>query len=217
MKNNPYIEIIQTDPHIFQDTTKIYSNSWAWNKFFWNQNEIYLEIGTWLGHFFSHESSEHQDKNFIWMEIKFKRLHKTAEKSRNLWTKNFVLLKDFGQNIHKIFAPNELSRTYIFFPDPWDNKDRQKKHKLLQKEFLENLYTVTKNGWEFFFKTDHKKYFEDVLEIMSELSGWEKIFVSYDYEAESEKFTKKKITEFESMFRGEKQKIHYAEFKKIDK
>ncbi len=217
MKNNPYIEVIQNDPHILQIPEKIYSQKGKWEEFFGNKNEVYLEIWTWLGHFFSLESSEHLDKNFIGMEIKFKRLFKTAEKSRNAGTKNFILLKDFGQNIDKIFEKNEVSRTYIFFPDPWDNKDRQKKHKLLQKDFIVKLFEITKNQWEFFFKTDHKKYFEDVLEIIKEIWLWSPQFISYDYEKDSEKFTKTKITEFESMFRWDKLKIHYAEFKKIDK
>lgn len=214
MRNNPYIEIIQTDSHIMQDTTNIYSNKGNWNSFFQNQNEIYLEIWTGLWNFFSLESSQNQDKNFIGMEIKFKRLHKTAEKSRNLWVKNFILIKDFGQNIDKIFAQNEVSRTYIFFPDPWENKDRQKKHKLLQKEFLVKLFEITKPGGEFFFKTDHKKYFDDVLEIIKGLNLWKTRFVSYDYERESETFHKQKLTEFESMFREDKLKINYAEFLK---
>lgn len=212
MRNNPYIEIIQDDPHILQTPEKIYSNAWNWNTFFWNENEVYLEIWTWLGNFFSIEASHNLDKNFIWMEIKFKRLFKTAEKSRNLWVQNFILLKDFGQNVDKIFAKNKVSRTYIFFPDPWENKDRQKKHKLLQKEFLIKLFEITKNWGEFFFKTDSKKYFDDVLEIIKEIWLWETRFVSYDYEKECEKFTKKKITEFESMFREHKLPINYVEF-----
>lgn len=214
MTNNPYIDIVQNDPNILQNTEKIYSNAWNWNCFFWNENEIYLEIWTWFWHFFSLESYEHLDKNFIWMEIKFKRLHKTADKSRKLWVKNFILLKDLWQNIDKIFAKNEISRTYIFFPDPWENKNRQKKHKLLQKEFLIKLFEITKMRWEFFFKTDHKKYFDNVLEIIKEIWLWDIRFVSYDYEKDSQKFTKKKITEFESMFRWEKLKINYAEFVK---
>lgn len=214
MKNNPYIQIIQTDTHILQDTTKIYSNAWNWSSFFDNQNEIYLEIWTGLWNFFSLEASENQDKNFIWMEIKYKRLFKTAEKSRNLWVKNFVVLKDFGQNIDKIFAKNEISRTYVFFPDPWDNKDRQKKHKLLQKDFLIKLYNITKVWWKFCFKTDHLNYFREVLEIIKELNLWKIDFLSYDYEKESEIFNKQKLTEFESMFREDKLKINYCEFVK---
>jgi tRNA (guanine-N7-)-methyltransferase len=79
------------------------------------------------------------------MEIRYKRLFQTAEKSRKYDTSHFVMLKDFAQNIDKIFMENEVSETYIFFPDPWP-KDRQKKHRLLQEEFLKNLYRVIKPG-----------------------------------------------------------------------
>lgn len=213
MINNPYIEIIQSDPHILQDFKKMYSHAWNWKSFFWNENEIYLEIWTWLWNFFSLEASENLDKNFIGMEIKYKRLFKTAEKSRNLGVKNFILLKDLGQNIDKIFASSEISKTYIYFPDPW-HKDRQRKHKLLQKEFLQNLFYITKIGWKVCFKTDHKTYFDEVLEIIKELNLWKTEFISYDYEKESEIFSKQKLTEFESMYREHKIKINYAEFVK---
>lgn len=212
MLNNPYIKIVWEDSHILSDTEKIYSNSWKWNKFFWNENEIFLEIWTWLWNFFSIESSLHKDKNFIWMEIRYKRLFKTAEKTRSLWVENFVVLKDFWQNIDKIFSENEVSKTYIFFPDPWDKKDRQKKHKLLQEDFLKNLYKITKVWWKVCFKTDHLEYFEEVLEIIKSQKLFKIDFLSYDYEKESETFHKQKLTEFESMFRAESLKINYAEF-----
>lgn len=214
MLNNPYIEIIKKDKDILTDTTKIYSNAWNWNKFFWNENEIFLEIWTWLWNFFSIESSLNTDKNFIWMEIKYKRLSKTAEKTRELWVKNFVLLKDFGQNIDKIFAENEISKTYIFFPDPWHKKDRQKKHKLLQKDFLDKLYKITKKWWKVCFKTDHLEYFQETLEILKTQNLFKTTFLSFDYENESETFDKKKITEFESIFRWERLKINYLELEK---
>lgn len=212
MINNPYINIVWSDSHILSDTSKIYSNAWNWNKFFWNDNEIFLEIWTWLWNFFSIESSLHRDKNFIWMEIRYKRLFKTAEKTRNLWVENFVVLKDFWQNIDKIFWNGEVSKTYIFFPDPWDKKDRQKKHKLLQVDFLKNLYKITKVWWKVCFKTDHLWYFEEVLEIVKSENIFKVDFLSYDYEHESETFHKQKLTEFESMFRGENLKINYVEF-----
>lgn len=213
MPNNPYINIVSNDKHILTNIKEIYSKAWTWNKFFWNENEIYLEIWTWLWNFFSQECSNNPDKNFIWMEIRYKRLFKTADKSRLLWAENFVVLKDFWQNIDKIFAENEISKTYIFFPDPWDKKDRQKKHKLLQKSFLENLYKITKIWGKICFKTDHLEYFEEVLEIMK-TQNWKIEFLSYDYEKESQFFDKKKLTEFESMFRWEKLKINYLEITK---
>lgn len=211
---NEYIDLVWQDKNILDNPEKIYENKGKWRDYFQNQNEIYLEIGTWLGHFFSIEASENLDKNFIGMEIKFKRLYKTAQKSRDNWVKNFVLLKDFGQNIDKIFQSWEVSRTYIFFPDPWDKKERQKKHKLLQAEFLENLFNITKSWGKVCFKTDHKWYFDEVLEIVREQKLFTIESISYDYERETDLFDKQKQTVFESMFRWQKLKINYAEFVK---
>jgi len=52
------------------------------------------------------------------------------------------------------------------------------------------------------------------LEIIKELNLWKIDFVSYDYEKESETFSKEKLTEFESMYREHKLRINYAEFVK---
>jgi tRNA (guanine-N7-)-methyltransferase len=78
------------------------------------------------------------------MEIKYKRLFKTAEKTLKNDNNDFILLKDFGQNIDKIFDKEEIETTYIFFPDPWP-KDRHAKHRIMQEEFLEKLYNITES------------------------------------------------------------------------
>lgn len=80
------------------------------------------------------------------MEIRYKRLFQTAEKSRRAEQPHFVMLKDFAQNIDKIFMESEIDETYIFFPDPWANKERQRKNRVLQENFLKNLYDITKTG-----------------------------------------------------------------------
>lgn len=214
MINNPYIDLVWQDKHILNTLPEIYENKWKWNDFFQNDNEIYLEIWTGLWNFFSKESFENPTKNFIWMEIRYKRLFKTAEKSRNLWVENFVVIKDFWQNIDKIFTENEISKVYIFFPDPWENKDRQKKHKLMQMEFLDKLYFVLKKWWKVCFKTDHKWYFDDTIELLKLQNKFKISFLSYDYENESEVFDKQKLTEFESMFRWDRMKINYVELEK---
>ncbi len=148
------------------------------------------------------------------MEIKFKRVYKTYEKAMQGGGENFVILKRYAQEINEIFWEEELTTTYIFFPDPWDKKDRQKKHKLLQQEFLQILFKKTKHEWKLIFKTDHKEYFENVCEIIKSLNLWKIEKLSYDYENEIEDFDKKALTWFEALFRGEKKKICYLEAKK---
>jgi len=233
MANNPYIEKVKNHPHILVDLEDIYSKSWKWEEFFWNDNPLILEIWTGLGNFFSSQVIDNPDKNYIGMEIRYKRLYKTAEKSlKNIknndntqnWNPkmlastfrenidNFVVLKDFWERIDKIFWDYELSETYVFFPDPWDKNDKTIKNRLVQKSFLDNLYDRTKATWKFIFKTDHKWYFDFVLDEIKDTS-WKLEFKTYDYEAQW-LYDKNKVTEFEQIFRWQGIKVNYLELVK---
>lgn len=212
---NPYKEVVEKNPLIIDSAEDAYEKKWKWKEFFKNQEDIVLEIGTGMGNNFSREIALHPQKNFIGMEIKYKRLQKTAEKSLSVWGKHFLIIKDFGQNIKKIFASNELSQTIIFFPDPWGKKDRQKKHRLITKEFLNDLFDITKSWGKLLFKTDHREYFEEIIKILEELKIWKVNKCSYDYENDlEEEFCIKKITEFEAFYRKDKTKICFLELEK---
>lgn len=208
---NPYIEKVEDHEKIINLEWDIFPNKWKWNNYFWNDNDLVIEIWTWLWNFFSGEVSKNQDKNFLWFEIKFKRLFVTAEKTIEKWWTKFCLLKTKWQNISKIFDKWEISLTYVFFPDPWDKKDRQRKHRLWNEKFISDLYDITKTWWKVIFKTDHKWYFEDTLDLINKFWKWNVEKLSYDYENEIETFDKKNMTEFEEIFREHKIKINYLE------
>lgn len=210
---NPYINKIEENEKILSLEWEIYNKKWNWEEFFWNNNDLILEIWIWLGNFFSKITNRNPDKNYIWMEIRYKRLHRTFEKLRELNSNNFVLIKDKWENIDKIFNANELSKTYLFFPDPWANKERQKKNRIVSNKFLLDLYEITKKWWSFIFKTDHKWYFDDSLEIIKN-TPWNIKEFSYDYENELPVFDKTLMTEFEEIFRREKIKVNYIELVK---
>lgn len=212
-EDNPYIPLVEEHEKIINIYEDIYKNKWKWNKYFKNTNDIVLEIWTWMWNFFSGECSKNKDKNYIWMEIKFKRLYNSAEKSKEKWAiDNYVLLKDFGQNIDKIFEEAEVSEVIIFFPDPWWKKDRQAKHRLFSEEFISKLHKIIKIWWKVFFKTDHLEYFNFTLDFFKKHWWFEKKIYSYDYEKELEYFDKQNMTEFEHIFREDRMKINYVEF-----
>lgn len=123
------------------------------------------------------------------------------------------MLKDFGQNIDKIFQAEEVAETYIFFPDPWANKDRQRKHRLLQEIFLEKLFHITQTGGKLYFKTDHQEYFDSTKEIIEIQNLWTIQQWTNNYE-NSEIFDMNNITEFEGFYRGENTHINYLELVK---
>jgi len=228
MPNNPYIELVKEHKKIFTSEQEIYWKAWKWWLYFGNTNDLVLEIWTWLGNFFSKQVRSNPQKNYVWMEIRYKRLFQTAEKC--LWNKasysenwqhelldeknidNFVLLKEFWEKIWEIFWKEEISETFIFFPDPWARKKSQLKNRLLQKQFLENLYWITKKWWWLIIKTDHRGYFDFLL---SELqwTKWKQSYLSYDFESEPE-FQNAETTEFQQLFRWQKEKIHHIELHK---
>lgn len=211
---NPYIEKVENHYKIINDEKKAFEYKGNWEGYFWNNNEIVLEIWTWLWNFFSNEVVNNSGVNFVWLEIKFKRIFVTAEKTLWKWWEDFVLIKTNWKNIMKLFQEEEIDKTYIFFPDPWDKKDYQRKNRLINKDFLYDLYNITKKWWTFVFKTDHLAYFEEVLSLLKENWDWKILKKSYDYELELEEFDKKNLTEFESIFREHKLKINYLELKK---
>jgi len=226
--NNPYIQKVKDHPKILTELeTEVYTKSWDWSTFFGNKNDIVLEIWTWLWNFFSKNVNEDTEKNFIWMEIRYKRCFMTAEKS--LWNiknndnskdntnlenynDNFVIVKDYAEKISKIFADEELSETLIFFPDPWGKKKSWLKRRLFQENFINELYKKTKKGWKVIFKTDHIWYFLHALcEIQK--TPWKLEFKTFDYENEG-LYENNSITEFEQIFRGQNIKINYLELVK---
>lgn len=214
-KINAYIQKIEDSSYVFDNQDEAFSHAWKWKDFFWNNNDIVLEIGTGLGKYFSTQVAKNPNQNYIGKEIRFKRLHITEQKTLEKWAKNFCLICTKWENIDQTFGDWELSQTYIFFPDPWANKERQRKHRLMQKEFLENLAQKTKLWWKLFFKTDHREYFDSTLEILAEITTWKTIKKSYDYEQELIEFDKKNMTEFEEIFREQKLEICYIELERI--
>lgn len=184
-----------------------------------------------MGNYFSYMVGKQDTTNFIWFELRYKRLYTTARKAweacttpsplapssalRKLWfqkncstQENYLVLKCYGQDAWEVFWENEISTTYIYFPDPFYNKLKHKKHQLLSKQFLQDIYVCTKPWGELHFKTDHKSYFDDTLGKIEELWEWKVQFVTHDYK-NSELYNKETITEFEWLFRGEQEDFYY--------
>jgi len=70
----------------------------------------------------------------------------------------------------QLFAPGEISRLYINFPDPW-RKTRQYKRRLTAPSFLAIYAALLPPGGELWFKTDNAPLWEWSLESFRQC-GW---------------------------------------------
>ena len=84
---------------------------------------------------------------------------------------NVRFMDQDAANLLDIFAPGEVSRIYINFPDPW-KKSRQKKRRLTWGAFLALYAQLLPLGGEIWFKSDNDPLFEWSLE-QFESQGWQ--------------------------------------------
>ena len=76
---------------------------------------------------------------------------------------NVRFLDRDAELLPEMFAPGEISRLYINFPDPWPKK-KQFKRRLTAPEFLDKYRALLPEGGAVWFKTDNGPLFDWSLE-----------------------------------------------------
>lgn len=169
-----------------------------WNEVFGNSNPIHLEIGMGKGRFLTALAKQNPDINYIGIErydsvlVRALEKREQEEEIRNL----FYLCED-AKNIEEIFAPEEISRIYLNFSDPWP-KDRHAKRRLTSTEFFARYHRILAKDGEVIFKTDNRILFDFSLEQVP-LAGWKLKDVTFDLH-HSEYAGQNIMTEYEEKF-----------------
>ena len=118
-----------------------------------------LEIGTGNGLHFGHRAAQHPGRALLGIELRYKPLIQTIRRPLRAGMRNARVARYNAYLLGELFTPGELDDVFIFFPDPWE-KQRNHKHRLIQDEFLRQLFEMQKPGSRLFFKTDSRDYFE---------------------------------------------------------
>lgn len=187
---NPYT--IQTDGTNGED----YKGLWRKN-IFKNDNPIHIEIGMGKGQFIMGLAESNPDINYIGIEKYSSVLVRALDKREKLETDNLMFLRMDAEDITEYFAPEEVSRIYLNFSDPWP-KDRHAKRRLTSSQFLERYDKILAKNGHIQFKTDNRPLFDFSLEEIKE-AGW--IIDMYDFDLHKDGPAKDNImTEYEEKF-----------------
>ena len=179
-----------------------------WNeKLFRKLAPLEVEIGTGFGHFMIEHTQKNPNINFVGLDHRFKRSFHLAKKLASLEHKNFRYLRARGERINFLFGPEEVSKIYYFFPDPWP-KNRHHKKRLFQQNFMKAAHQVLTADGEILIKTDHDGYFEWMLEELKDNSFFELTMKTFDLRSEyPTHFLASFQTKFEKIFLGKGIKI----------
>ncbi len=178
---------------------------------FGNSNKTALEIGFGEGEFLVEVAKNNPDWNYIGIEIKYFRYKKALKLARDNNIENIKLLHfDADLAVEQVFTDSLFDRVYINFPDPWP-KDRHKKHRIINNNFLDNLYRLMTKDAILEFTSDHLEYVTHTTEHFEKHNKFSNIFGKEGY---SNTAHDRPQTKFEMEFRDENRKIYYLAFKK---
>jgi len=141
-------------------------------------SELRLELGCGKGRFTVESAKNEPDVLFAAFEKSANVLVIALERADSEGLKNVKFVGVFVDDLTRYFAPGELSRIYLNFPDPWPT-NRYAKRRLTAKAYLEQYAEVLRPGGEIHLKTDNLPFFEFTLDSFRH-SGYELLEISSD-------------------------------------
>ena len=209
-ENNPYVEMMYKDfkDWSFDESAKNFKGLWRSQVYNCSgETPLDLEIGTGNGTHFAQLARAYPDRMFFGLELKYKTLVQSIRRALREGSTNARMARFRAEGILEIFADQEIDNVYIHFPDPWPKK-RHNKNRLIQKQFLCNLFQVMRPGGLVEFKTDDRDYFDWAVQFFNKSSFVMK-FYSEDLH-NSIRQDQNFVTHFESLFLRKKQPIFYC-------
>ena len=124
---------------------------------------LWVEVGCGKGKFTAETAAANPDVLLIAVERCREAMVVAMEKARDMGLTNVFYIDMDVAHMEEIFAPGEIDRLFINFPDPWPRK-KNAKRRLTFRTFLESYCHVIRENGEIHFKTDNAPLFEFSLE-----------------------------------------------------
>lgn len=183
-----------------------------WNKdFFHNDNPIVLELGCGKGEYTVGLAREHDNVNYIGVDIKGARMWVGLCSARDEGLTNVAFIRTHIELIDNFFDKDEISEIWVTFPDPQPKKTRIKK-RLTGPEFLERYRHFLKEDGVVNLKTDSDLMYEFTMNVAKE-SSYPIYYHSDNLYANNDELEVKKIcTYYEQMWINQGFTIKYIRF-----
>ena|SRR5688572_26365420 len=135
---------------------------WSRNHF-GNNNPLILELACGKGDYTVALSRDHQEINFIGVDIKGARMWLGALTAIRDSLHNVAFLRTRIEFITRFFGPGEIAEIWITFPDPFEVKENRR---LTSPPFLDRYREILKPGGIVHLKSDSELLYEYTLEVI---------------------------------------------------
>ena len=134
-----------------------------WRELMPECSALWVEVGCGKGKFTAETAQNNPTVLLIAVERCREAMVVAMEKAQAMGLSNVFFIDMDVANMEDIFAPGEIDRLFINFPDPWPRK-KNAKRRLTYRTFLEKYCHVVRENGEIHFKTDNAPLFEFSLE-----------------------------------------------------
>ncbi len=131
----------------------------VWRKLKPDCAALWVEVGCGKGKFTAETAQANPDVLLIAVERCREAMVVAMEKAQAMGLTNVFFIDMDVAGIEEIFAPGEIDRLFINFPDPWPRK-KNAKRRLTHRSFLDKYCRVIRETGEIHFKTDNAPLFE---------------------------------------------------------
>ncbi len=219
LRNIPRAEsVLANTPDVMQDPT-LYKGSWQ-KEIFQNDHPVAIEVGMGKGQFLLTLASQRPDINYVGIEQYSSVLLRAVErldaqrKDRAVVFPNLRLTRLNARTLPDVFAPGEVEKIYINFPDPWP-KARYAKRRLTSKDYLTRYDQVLIPGGEIEVKTDQKDLFDFSKEQVMATSSFTVTAATSDLHHDPVLSAGNIQTEYEEKFSAQHQPIYKLVIRKM--
>ncbi|MFT5037672.1 MAG: tRNA (guanine-N7-)-methyltransferase [Flavobacteriaceae bacterium] len=132
-----------------------------------------LEIGFGMGDSLLQMAAAEPESDFIGIEVHPPGVGTIINTARVEGLANLrIYLADANDVLDECFAPASIDRLQLYFPDPW-HKKKHNKRRIVQPSFLQRVREKLRPNGIIHMATDWQPYAEQMLEILSEATGFE--------------------------------------------
>lgn len=139
----------------------------TWGSYLDDTKPLSVELGCGKAELSLFLAEKYPDHNYIGIDLKADRLWRASKTALSQNLNNIAFVQGNILQIDEYIKSESVSLIWITHPDPFP-KDRQSKHRMLNRNFLDIYKSILQEDGIIRFKTDNKPLFEWAIEFLDQ-------------------------------------------------
>jgi tRNA (guanine-N7-)-methyltransferase len=147
-----------------------------WSSMLDPDKPVEVDLGFGRGEFILEMARNRPEVEFVGLEIRQYLIEKVRARLKEDPRANVhVLTANVKQHLSTLFDPGMLSRVYVHFPDPWTQRKRHHKRRMVDADLVSTLHTLLRPRGEVHLMTDKSDVSTEMLALFEGHGGFENV------------------------------------------